>query len=68
MLNDSRKTTVVRKNDSFVRLEYIRRQLAKDGVKICLSALQRIIHGDDTIMPVTITGRIRKLSTQEPFA
>ena len=44
-----------------------RRQLAKDDIRLSLSAVSRIIHGDDSIMPVTITNRIRKLSLQEPF-
>ena len=67
MLNDSRKTIVTRNPNSLTRLEFIRRQLAKDDIRLSLSAVARIVNGDNTIMPVTITNRIRKLSTQEPF-
>jgi hypothetical protein len=67
MLNDSRKTIVTRNPNSLTRLEYIRRQLAKDDIRISLSAISKIIAGDDSIMPITISNRIRKLSTQEIF-
>jgi hypothetical protein len=67
MLTPYRKTTISRNKDSLVRLEYIKRQLAKDDIRLSLPAINRIINGDDTIMPVTITARIRKLSSQEPI-
>jgi hypothetical protein len=67
MSNNSHKSIVTRRADSFVRLEYIRRQLAKDDIRLSLSAISQVIAGNDDIMPVTITNRIRKLSTQEVF-
>lgn len=67
MLNNSNKTIVTRNRDSFTRLEYIRRQLAKDDIRLSLSAIDKIINGNYTLMPVTITSRILKLSTQEPL-
>lgn len=67
MLNDSRIPTITRNPDSLTRLEFIRRQLKKDDISLSLSAIAKIINGEYGDMPVTITNRILKLSSQEPF-
>ena len=66
MLRDSHKNIITRNKDSFTRLEYIKRQLAKDDINLSLSAIDKVINGNYTIMPITITSRILKLSSQEP--
>jgi hypothetical protein len=67
MLNRSRTPTITRNSDAWTRLEFIRRQLKKDDISLSLSAIQKVINGDYSLMPVTITSRILKLATQEPF-